>query len=60
MPHMRNTAQKMKFSIKDFVTKCDQIGKFLQIWSHLLKQSFMENIIFSAVEVPVVMTGDDE
>ena len=23
--HMTNTAKKMKFSIKDFVSKCDQI-----------------------------------
>ena len=33
-----NTAQKMKFSIKDFFSKCDQICKFLRIWSHLLKK----------------------
>ena len=25
------TAQKMKFSIKDFFSKCDQIRRFLQI-----------------------------
>ena len=35
------TAQKMKFSIKDFFNK-----SFLQIWSHLLKKSLMENFIF--------------
>ena len=35
------TAQKMKFSIKDF--------SFLRIWSHLLKKSFIENFIFYAV-----------
>ena len=33
------SAQKMKFSIKDFFSKCDQILSFLQIWSHLLKKS---------------------
>ena len=27
------TAQKMKFSIKDFFSKCDQIRSFLQTWS---------------------------
>ena len=27
-----NTAQKMKFSIKDFFSKCDQICSFLRIW----------------------------
>ena len=40
------TAQKIKFSIKDFFSKCDQIRKKLQIWSHLLKKSSMENVIF--------------
>ena len=43
------TAQKMKFSIKDFFTKCDQIHSFLRIWSHLLKKSLVENFIFCAV-----------
>ena len=32
------TAQKMKFSIKDFFSKCDRIRK--------LKKSLMENFIF--------------
>ena len=36
----------MKFSIKDFLSKCDQIRSFLWIWSHLLKKSLMENITF--------------
>ena len=36
------TAQKIKFSIKDFFSKCDQIRKKLRIWSHLLKKSLME------------------
>ena len=43
------TAQKMKFSIKDFFSKCDQIRRKLRIWSHLLKKSLMENFIFFAV-----------
>ena len=43
------TTQKMKFSIKDFFCKCDQIRRKLRIWSHLLKKSFMENFIFCAV-----------
>ena len=46
---LTNTAQKMKFSIKDFVSKSDQICSFLQIWSHLLTKSIMENFIFRAV-----------
>ena len=40
------TAQKMKFSIKGFFSKCDQSCRKLRIWSHLLKKSFMENFIF--------------
>ena len=40
------TAQKMKFSIRDFSSMCDQIHSFLRIWSHLLKKSLMENFIF--------------
>ena len=27
------TAQKMKFSIKDFFSKCDQMRSFLRIWA---------------------------
>ena len=38
----------MKFSIKDFFSKCDQIRKNLRIFSHLLKKSLMENFIFNA------------
>ena len=43
------TAQKMKFSIKNFFSKCDQIRSFLRICSPLLKNSLMENFIFCAV-----------
>ena len=39
----------MKFSIKDFLSKCDQIRRFLRIWSRLLKESLTENFIFCAV-----------
>ena len=42
----------MKFSIKDFLSKCDQICRKLRIWSHLLKISLMENFIFYAVGWP--------
>ena len=41
--------KKMKFSIKDFFSKCDQIHRKLRIWSHLLKKSLMEKFIFFAV-----------
>ena len=33
----------MKISIKDFISKSDQIRSFLLIWSHLLKKFLMEN-----------------
>ena len=41
----------MKFSIKDFFSKCDQIRRKLRIWSHLLKKSLMQNFIFSPVYI---------
>ena len=46
---IRITAQKMRFSIKNFFSKCDQIRSFLRVWSHLLKKSLTENLIFCAV-----------
>ena len=39
------TAQKMKFSIKNIFSKCDQVRK-LRICSYLLKKSLMETFIF--------------
>ena len=39
----------MKFSIKDFFSKYDQIRSFRRISSHLLQKSLMENFIFCAV-----------
>ena len=45
-----STAQKIKFSIIDFSSKCDQVRNFLRIWSRLLKKSLMENFIFCVVE----------
>ena len=45
------TAQKMKFVIKDLFGKCDQIGRKLRIWSHLLKKLLMENFIFCLVDI---------
>ena len=41
----------MKFSIKDFSSKCVQIRSFLRIWSHLLEKSLMENFTFCAVNL---------
>ena len=45
------TAPKMKFSIKDFFGKCDQIRRKLWIWSYLLEKSLKENFIFRAVNL---------
>ena len=39
----------MKFSIKVFFYKCDQIHRKLRIWSHLLKKSLEENFLFCTV-----------
>ena len=40
----------MKFSIKDFYSKCDKIRSYLPIWLYLPeKKSLMENFIFCAV-----------
>ena len=41
--------QKKKFSIKNFISKFDQIRRKLRIWSHLERNSLMENFIFCAV-----------
>ena len=40
------TAKKMKFSINDSFSGCDQIRSFLRISSHLLKKSLIENFFF--------------
>ena len=40
------TAQKMKFSISDFFSKCGQVLKKLRIRSHVLKKSLLESFIF--------------
>ena len=45
----------MKFSIKDFFSKFDQIRIFLQIWSNLLKKSLMGNFTFCAVVIMQVL-----
>ena len=45
----RRLHKKMKFPIQDFCSKCNQICSFPRIWTHLLKKSLMENLIFCAV-----------
>ena len=44
-----HTGQKMKFFIKDFFSKCDQLRRKLWAWSHLLKKSLMTEFIFCAM-----------
>ena len=50
--------KKMKFSIKGFFSKCDQIGRKLQIWSHLLRKFLMVNFIFCAVIYQIHLEKD--
>ena len=40
--------------MKDFSSKCDQIHRKLQIWSHLLEKSLMENFVFYAVSITII------
>ena len=39
----------MKFSIKNLLSKCDQIRIFLLIWSHLPKKLLIKNFTLCAV-----------
>ena len=50
----------MEFSIKDFFSKCKQILSFLQISSHFLKKSLMENFIFWGVFLAGTIAVDSE
>ena len=45
---IKRTAQK-KISIKEFLSKCDQILSLRRIRSHLLKKLLMETVTFCAV-----------
>ena len=47
-----------KFSIKDLLSKCDQIRSLLRICLHLLKKPLMENFIFCAVIVLTLLERD--
>ena len=48
----------MKFSIKGFFSKCDQIRRKLRIWSNLLRKFLMENFIFCAVIYQIHLEKD--
>ena len=43
---IRHTVQKMKLSVKDFFSKCEQIRNFPRICLHLLEKSIVESFIF--------------
>ena len=47
--------KRIKPSIKDSFSKCDQIYMTLRIWSHFLKKSLMGKFIFCAV---IVVAGN--
>ena len=49
------TAQKMKFSIKVFLSKCDQICNKLRIWSNFLEKFFTENFLYSSSNDTVIL-----
>ena len=42
--------KKMKFSIKNFFGKCDQIRRKQWIWLRLLKKLLIENFIFCTMK----------
>ena len=48
------TAQKIKFTIKDFVSKCYQSHSFLLIWRHILNNSLWKTSLFCTVIEEVI------
>ena len=54
VPLLQITAQKMKFSIQDFFSKCHQSRRKPRILLHLLKKSLMEIFIICAVNTSLV------
>ena len=48
----------MKFPIKGFFTKCDQVNSFLRIWLHLRQKSLMKNFIFVQCSVSYISNKD--
>ena len=47
--YIQYTILKLKFSFRNFFSKCQQILLFLRICPHLLKKSLIRNLIFWAV-----------
>ena len=50
----------MKFSIKDFFSKYDQIRRKLKVWSHLLKKYLMANFIFRAMVFMILQKAAED
>ena len=48
--------QKIKFSIKDFFSKCDQIRSFLWIWSHFFEKIVNGKLHFLCRASPALIT----
>ena len=59
MRHLRTShyTKKMKFSIKNFSSKCDQICSFPRIWSHLPDKSLTETSFF--VQCPGILWSEN-
>ena len=45
----KNEGLRIKKSIKNFLSKCDQIRSLLRIWPNLMKKSLTENFFLCAV-----------
>ena len=50
----------MKFPIKGFFSKGDQIRSFLRIWSHFLKESLIENFTFCAGRIMTLIITEKQ
>ena len=48
---LKTLDKKWSFPLRIFFSKFDQIRSFLQIWSHLLKKSLIENFIFCVLKI---------
>ena len=55
--NLQHCTENKAFAMKNFVSKCDQIRSFLRVWSHLLKESLMENFIFCAMQSKCVFSS---
>ena len=47
----------MKFSVKDFYSKCEQIGSFLRLCSQLQNKSLRLNFIYSYMKAAIFIVS---